>query len=46
MDDLDIKIISMLQDNGRASNAGIARDVGIVKVPCDADSGGWPKTSF
>ncbi len=29
MDDLDIKIISMLQDNGRVSNVEIARDVGI-----------------
>ncbi len=29
MDDLDIKIISMLQDDARASNAGIARDVGV-----------------
>ncbi len=28
MDDLDIKIISMLQDDGRVSNAQIARDVG------------------
>ena len=29
MDDLDIKIISMLQDDARASNAGIAWDVGV-----------------
>ncbi len=29
MDDLDIKIISMLQDDGRVSNVEIARDVGI-----------------
>ncbi len=29
MDDLDLKIISMLQDDARASNAGIARDVGV-----------------
>ncbi len=29
MDDLDIKIISMLQDNGRVSNVEIARDAGI-----------------
>ena len=28
MDDIDIKIISMLQDDGRVSNAQIARDVG------------------
>ena len=28
MDDLDIKIISMLQEDGRVSNAGIAREVG------------------
>ncbi len=28
MDDLDIKIISMLQEDGRVSNAQIARDVG------------------
>ena len=28
MDDLDIKIISMLQDDGRVSNAEIARDAG------------------
>ncbi len=29
MDDLDIKIIPMLQDDGRASNAGIARHVSV-----------------
>ena len=29
MHDLDIKIISMLQDDGRVSNVEIARDVGI-----------------
>jgi Lrp/AsnC family transcriptional regulator for asnA, asnC and gidA len=29
MDDLDIKIISMLQDDARASNAGIARHVSV-----------------
>ena len=29
MHDLDIKIISMLQDDGRVSNTQIARDVGI-----------------
>ena len=32
MDDLDIRIISMLQDDGRASNAGIAREVGISEA--------------
>ena len=29
MDELDAKIISMLQEDGRASNAGIARSVGV-----------------
>ena len=29
MDDLDTKIISLLQEDGRASNAGIAREVGV-----------------
>ncbi len=29
MDELDRKIIQILQDNGRASNARIARDVGV-----------------
>ena len=29
MDELDTKIISLLQDDGRASNAGIAREVGV-----------------
>ena len=29
MDDLDSNIISMLQEDGRASNAGIARRVGV-----------------
>ncbi len=29
MDDLDAKIIEILQKDGRASNAGIARDVGV-----------------
>ena len=29
MDDLDRKLIGLLQINGRASNAGIARDVGV-----------------
>ena len=29
MDELDTKIIAMLQDDGRASNAGIARDAGV-----------------
>ncbi len=29
MHDLDVKIISMLQDDGRASNAGIARHVSV-----------------
>jgi len=29
MDDLDTKIVSILQKDGRASNAGIARDVGV-----------------
>jgi Lrp/AsnC family transcriptional regulator for asnA, asnC and gidA len=29
MDDLDTKIIALLQDDGRASNAGIAREVGV-----------------
>ncbi len=29
MDDLDARIISLLQSDGRASNAGIARDVGV-----------------
>ena len=29
MDELDAKIINILQDDGRASNAGIARDVGV-----------------
>ena len=29
MDDLDTNIISMLQEDGRASNAGIARRVGV-----------------
>ena len=29
MDDLDSKIIGILQDDGRASNAGIAREVGV-----------------
>ena len=29
MDNLDSKIIGILQDDGRASNAGIAREVGV-----------------
>ena len=29
MDELDTKIIAMLQEDGRASNAGIARDAGV-----------------
>lgn len=29
MDDLDARIITLLQSDGRASNAGIARDVGV-----------------
>ncbi len=29
MDELDAKIIAMLQEDGRASNAGIARRVGV-----------------
>ncbi len=29
MDELDAKIIAMLQEDGRASNAGIARQVGV-----------------
>ena len=29
MDELDTKIIEMLQEDGRASNAGIARSVGV-----------------
>ena len=29
MDELDRKIISLLERNGRASNARIARDVGV-----------------
>ena len=29
MDELDAKIISLLQQDGRASNAGIAREVGV-----------------
>jgi len=29
MDELDSKIIALLQDDGRASNAGIARKVGV-----------------
>ena len=29
MDELDTKIITMLQKDGRASNAGIAREVGV-----------------
>ena len=29
MDELDTKIISLLQQDGRASNAGIAREVGV-----------------
>lgn len=29
MDDLDTRIITLLQSDGRASNAGIARDVGV-----------------
>ena len=29
MDELDTKIIAMLQEDGRASNAGIARRVGV-----------------
>ncbi len=29
MDELDAKIIAMLQEDGRASNAGIARNVGV-----------------
>jgi Lrp/AsnC family transcriptional regulator for asnA, asnC and gidA len=29
MDDLDTKIIAILQEDGRASNAGIAREVGV-----------------
>ncbi len=29
MDELDTKIISLLQEDGRASNAGIAREVGV-----------------
>ena len=29
MDELDTKIIAMLQEDGRASNAGIARSVGV-----------------
>ena len=29
MDELDTKIVAMLQDDGRASNAGIARKVGV-----------------
>ena len=32
MDDLDIKIISLLQDDGRVSNAGIARRLGISEA--------------
>ena len=29
MDELDFTIISLLQDDGRASNAGIARQAGV-----------------
>lgn len=29
MDNLDIKIISLLQDDGTATNAGIAREIGV-----------------
>lgn len=29
MDELDAKIVAMLQEDGRASNAGIARSVGV-----------------
>lgn len=29
MDELDAKIVALLQEDGRASNAGIARDVGV-----------------
>ena len=29
MDELDAKIVSLLQEDGRASNAGIAREVGV-----------------
>ena len=29
MDELDTKIIALLQEDGRASNAGIAREVGV-----------------
>jgi len=29
MDELDTRIISLLQEDGRASNAGIAREVGV-----------------
>ena len=29
MDDLDSKIVGILQKDGRASNAGIAREVGV-----------------
>ena len=29
MDELDAKIIAMLQEDGRASNASIARNVGV-----------------
>ena len=32
MHDLDIKIVSILQDDGRASNAGIARSLGISEA--------------
>ena len=31
MDDLDSNIISVLQEDGRASNAGIARQVGVTE---------------
>ena len=31
MDDLDSNIISILQEDGRASNAGIARQVGVTE---------------
>ena len=34
MDELDRKIISLLQLDGRASNAKIAREVGLAKGRC------------
>ena len=40
MDELDTKIVQLLQRDGRASNAGIAREVGVSEGTVRAASSG------